>query len=259
MKKLLSVIFILLVILLVGCSGSNEVMTQKNKEELKAEIESVIQAQEKMKVELKDELKKEIKEELKKELKEELKKEFMNNEDLNNVAEQNTTEETEIEKEPIVLSVSMTKEDIIKKLGDDYTFETKEDGGYYMYYSNLAYDGINFTFYHNDKEFPANSNPDYIYITSNKYKYNYDFKIGDSALKALEYCEDNFENAYDHHGDRDIFDVFNYPEKNGVGKLENTGYVIRWQYDTQKDYQNKEQISKDDAKVKSISIFYFLD
>ena len=126
------------------------------------------------------------------------------------------------------------------------------------YYSSLKYDGISFTFYHDEKEVSTEAKPDSINITSNKYTYQYDFKIGDPALKAFEYCEKNYKNVIDHHNDVKIFDAFHFTEKNSNGVMEDTGYNVGWSYDNDEQYSSKSEIGED-VKIKGISIFYFID
>lgn len=188
MKKILSglLILVLMSTMLIGCSSDKSTASQKSEEELKAEIKAEMEAEEKLKNELEAKIRAEMEAENK---------------------EKEDTKEENKETAPIVLSALMTKDEIISKLGDKYTFETNDDGGYFTYYSILKYDDISFSFYHDTEKLSADKHPDSIQINSNKYTFNYDFKIGDPALKAFEYCEKHFKKAYDHHNDGDIYDI----------------------------------------------------
>lgn len=141
------------------------------------------------------------------------------------ISEDTTGETTEVnqddeeieEIEPIQLSYYMTKDEIINKLGEDYIFETDDDGGYFMYCSKLEYDGITFWFYHDDEEIASDQIPDYINYTSNKYTFDFDIQIGDNAREVFKYCENRYDHAENMHavGDEDacIYDTFLYEEE----------------------------------------------
>lgn len=249
MQKILSlfIVILLLLTIITGCSSP-----QKTEEELRAEIRKELESEEK------------IRKELEAEIRTELEAESQKMEEQGEAQKKESTPggQTTIEEiAPTVLSVFMTKDQIIEKLGQNYTFETIEDGGYYDYYSRLEYDGIVFNFSHNDKKFPTNQYPDSIMITSNKYRFNFDFKIGDTALKAIEYSEKNFENAYDFHNDVYMFDVFQYKEDNSPkGTTDGAfgGLRIRWFYSTSRSYSSKDEISED-VKIESIQIYAPMD
>jgi len=249
LKKFLSIfIFIPLVFTIItGCSSP-----QKTEEELKAEIRKEIEAEEKLRKELEAEISAEIEaESQKKEGQGEEQKEESTN------VGQTTTKEVAT----IILSAFMTKDQIKEKLGHNYTFETEEADGYTSYYSRLKYDGIEFSFGHDDKKLPTDQYPDFIRITSNNYKFNYDFNIGDSALDAIEYCEKNFENGYDRHSDSYMYDVFQYKEDNtpkGATDRDFDVLIIRWKYNTSESFYSKDEISQD-VKIESIDIFTPLD
>ncbi len=220
--------------LLIGCS-SNQPSEEELKEQIRAEME----------------LDQRLREELEAEIRAELEA------DKGNEGDQGDTEDEEPHGSPVVLSALMEIDDIKNTLGDDYTFETRVDGGYFEYWSTLEYDGISFTFAHDQEKLPYGSMPQGITITSNKYSFNYDFKIGDTALKAIEYCERNFENAYDHHNDEYIFDGFYYKEKDGSREID-TYLVLRLVYNTNVSYSEKSQLT-DDVKIQAVRLFLPLD
>ncbi|SET40266.1 hypothetical protein SAMN05660297_02284 [Natronincola peptidivorans] len=245
MKKLLSLFIVisLLFTIITGCSSP-----QKTEEELRAEIKAELEAEEKLRKELEAEIRAEL--EAEKQQKEEQKEE-------STPVGQTTIEEVT----PIALSVFMTKDQIIEKLGHNYTFETKEDGAYVDYRSILEYDGIEFYFGHNTKKLPADQYPSGITITSNKYRFSYDFNIGDPALKAIAYCEKNFENAEDFHGGGYIFDSFQYKEDNSPKGTTAGGFGglrMRFFYNTSRSYSSKDDMSED-VKIEEINIFAPMD
>lgn len=171
--------------------------------------------------------------------------------------------EKEIDKDkigPIQLSSKMTKEDIIDLLGNDYKIHKSINE---MYGGNsiiLDYEDIEFDFFHDSDEIPSDSLPATIKIKSNKYKYDYDVFIGDSAIEAIEKCEQSFENVINHHGleDQEIPDWFYYKEDEEVYNGKNGDYILTFEYDTGERYMDKNHIPKD-AKVTSIKLLGYYD
>lgn len=95
---------------------------------------------------------------------------------------------------PETIDIGMTKEEIIASLGQDYeedTFEDEMDGGTY---TSLKYDGVFITVDEYDGKVT------YICIDTNKVKGNFNVNVGDSALSALKYCEENYEKVENPHG-----------------------------------------------------------
>jgi hypothetical protein len=159
---------------------------------------------------------------------------------------------------PIVLSALMTKGEIINKLGTGYTFETTEENGYFTYSSSLKYEGITFDFLHDTEKLPEDKTPDNITITSDKYVFNFDFKVGESAQKAFDYCEKNFKHAYDMHMGQKIFDAFMYQEKESSGETVDTNMTLRWEYDKEGDFSSKSEV-RADAGIKAIQLIVLID
>ncbi len=156
---------------------------------------------------------------------------------------------------PTTLSVLMTQEDIIDLLGDDYNLETVKDDYMFNYISELSYEGILFLFCHEQEELTEDAQLCEIRITSNDYKFNYEMKVGDTALDAISKCEEVFENLYDYHNDKHRFDVFKYREKKSNGDFIDTSFVITWEYDTDDiHYESKEDVPQD-LRIKTIRIF----
>lgn len=185
-----------------------------------------------------------------------------NNEDVDNTGDENSadsevdeaedTEENDVE--PIELSYYMSKDEIIDLLGDDYTFETQDDGGYFMYFSTLAYDGIVFTYFHDEKEILPDNYPGNISIKSDKYKYDFDFRVGDAVEQAYEYCQSNLENMYDMHNDVNVDNSFIY-EENG----ESTGVILSFEYEGKGQEFGSVGEYDEDTKIQSINLMGFYD
>ncbi|AET69280.1 hypothetical protein Desor_3821 [Desulfosporosinus orientis DSM 765] len=179
-------------------------------------------------------------------------------------ASQKTEEElrAEIKEEmaasQIVLSALMTKDEIINKLGEGYTFETEQDNGYFTYCSSLKYEGITFDFFYDTEKLPEGKTPDVITIASDKYVFNYDFKVGEPAQKAFDYCEKNFKHAYDMHMGQNIFDAFLYKEKKSSGETVDTNMTLRWEYDKEGDFSSKREVPAD-AGIKTVQLIVPFD
>lgn len=156
--------------------------------------------------------------------------------------------------EPVELSFYMSKDEIIDLLGDDYTFETQDDGGYFMYYSTLSYDGIVFTYFHDEKEILPNNYPGNIRINSNKYKYDFEFRVGDAVKEAYEYCESNLENMYDMHNDVYVDDSFIYEEDG-----ESTGVILSFEYEGKGQEFGSVGEYDEDTRIQSINLMGFYD
>ncbi|MFP4457406.1 MAG: hypothetical protein ACLFPS_07080 [Clostridia bacterium] len=160
------------------------------------------------------------------------------------------------EEEPIntlYLSVFMTKKDVIELVGNDYSLTTEEEPGGMSYYSTLEYDGITFYYTHQEDELLDDAVADLIEITSNKYSYDFELEIGGSLLEAIGYCEKNFENTFDVHSGKEIFNMFNYTETQDDEK-EETGYVLRLEHDSEEYYESKEELTED-IKLNKVSLF----
>ncbi|QZY57247.1 hypothetical protein [Crassaminicella profunda] len=231
MKKIISLLLILILgLAVVGCS--KETATQKTEEELREEVKEEMEAEAK----LKEKLKKEIIAEMEKEKKEE-----------NNVALP--------KEEPILLSVKMTKDEIVENLGNNYTIDTIEDMDGYLD-TRIKYPDIIFTFEYIPEKLPGDAYPAFIEILSNKYQYNDDIKIGNHALDAIKYCENNFENVKNMHSakEEELPDWFIYKEKNSSGKCIDTQYVLSFTYNTGERYFSKDEIGKD-VIIESIRFF----
>lgn len=180
------------------------------------------------------------------------------NTDGSNKEQNENNEKEKVEIEPIKLSFYMTKDEIINKLGDDYDFTTEEDGGYFTYNSRLEYDGISFTYWHDNENVTGDRKSDWITIDSNQYTFNYDIKIGDNAREVLEYCQNKYDNAYDHHNDKDIFGMYKYTEEDNS---ENWS-VLSFSYSDQDlnlwECSSVEDIGEE-VTITGISIGYFVD
>lgn len=163
----------------------------------------------------------------------------------------------------IELSVKMTKEEIINKLGKEYKVEKNIDPMGEYNYIRIVYPDITFDFLllHGQDEAPLDALPSTIVISSDKYRYNYDVNIGDNALEAIEKCEKTFENLINIHGingDEESLDLFKYKEDDGSGQMVNTGYVLTFRYNTKERYSNKEDIGSD-VKVEHITLTREID
>lgn len=158
----------------------------------------------------------------------------------------------------IELSALMTMDEIINKIRDVYTLEMLQEGGYFNYSTKLAYPGIEFYFYHDEPMVASTSRPSYIYIESDRYRYNFDIPIGITALKAIEHCEKRFKNAWDWHNNVDIVDQFDYIEKLEDGTLVETYFRLRFQYNTS-DYHLSKNDIKSGTKVVGIDLFVPID
>jgi len=173
----------------------------------------------------------------------------------------NESKETNLEEETVntsYLSVYMTKGDIVESLGQEYNLVTEEEYGGVSYYSVLEYEGIALYYTHKEEELPEDAIADLIEITSNKYSYNFDLTIGNNLLSAIEQCEQKFENTFDVHTGKEIFNIFNYEEKNTEGDNAETGYVLRLDYESDQYYETKEEIPQN-LKLSKISLFVPLD
>jgi hypothetical protein len=266
MKRIFSALLVVVLVftMLAGCSSRKQTTGQKTEEELKAEVKAEMEAEARMK------------EELRKEIRSELEVQQKAGETASGQSKPNETSSTENKQKedaakndarqndkaeadsPIVLSVLMNKDEIINKLGKGYTFETKQEEGYFTYCSSLKYEGITFDFNYDTEELPEGKAPDNITITSDKYVFNYDFKVGEPAQKALDYCEKNFKHAYDMHMGQDIFDAFMYKEKKNSGETADTNMVLRWEYDKEGDFSSKSEVPAD-AGIKSVQLFIPID
>ena len=173
----------------------------------------------------------------------------------------NKSKETSSQEEPVdtsYLSIYMTKGDIVESLGQEYNLVTEEEYGGVSYYSVLEYEGIALYYTHKEEELPEDAIADLIEITSNKYSYNFDLTIGNNLLSAIEQCEQKFENTFDVHTGKEIFNIFNYEEKNTEGDNAETGYVLRLDYESDQYYETKEEIPQN-LKLSRISLFVPLD
>lgn len=146
----------------------------------------------------------------------------------------------EEEKGKIVLSVFMTKDEIIEKLGDDYEFETNEDDSHTKYHSILKYEGLTIHYHYDSEVMPEDMLPETIELESNDYTYNFDLKLGDNALKILRYLGTKFDKYYDPHRDGYAFDIFEYREKTELGSVKDTDYLLKMIYEDGEFYDNKE-------------------
>ncbi|MFP4457226.1 MAG: hypothetical protein ACLFPS_06160 [Clostridia bacterium] len=152
---------------------------------------------------------------------------------------------SEEEEEKIVLSVFMTKDEIIDKLGEDYEYETIEDDSHTKYHSILKYEGLTIHYHYDSEEMPDNILPETIELKSNKYTYNFDLELGDNALKILRYLGTKFDKYYDPHKDEHAFDIFEYREKTELGSVKDTDYLLKMIYENGEFYDSKEMIPKD--------------
>ncbi|MCT4618278.1 MAG: hypothetical protein N4A62_02705 [Marinisporobacter sp.] len=234
MKKIISLLLsLVLVLTIVGCS--KQTATQKTEEELREEVKAEMEAEAK----LKEELKKEILAEIEKEKKEK-----------NDVAV--------LEEALISLSVKMTKDEIIEKLGNDYKIEKGINPMDDSFATKIKYTDITFSFLHASEELSGDAYPSHIDIFSNKYKYNDAIKIGENALEGIAYCENNYENVVNMHSGKELPDWFMYKEKNESGQLIDTKYVLAFTYNTGGRYFSKDEIGKD-VVIESIQIFCEMD
>ena len=166
-------------------------------------------------------------------------------------ADDTTNEIQDTEKGPIEVDVNWTKDEITNALGEDYTFETHEDGAYFLYYSMLEYDDLYFYFYHDTETVPSDAAANLMGIKSNKYKVkDLDVEVGDSYKEAWEYCDANFKHAYDHHSDEDVFDRFYYKD---------TYYWTYFGNDKDYQYMTQEEIDTVDSTITYIELFAPVD
>lgn len=161
----------------------------------------------------------------------------------------------EIDKE-MILSASMTKEDILIIFGNEYD-ESEEyndmDGSTII---TMIYPGIEFSFSHYSKEIPLDLLPNEILVTSNEYRYQYDVSIGETALEAISKCEKKFDKMINPHGgpDEEIVDWFIYKEKNAQGQTIDNGYILSFDYNTGARYFDIEEFT-DHVLVTGIKLF----
>lgn len=153
------------------------------------------------------------------------------------------------------LSLAMTKEDIINHFGEDYIFESYTNEMNDSTMSVLKYKDIEFEFEHYTEIASLDSIPALIMIKTNKYKYNYDVNIGDSALQAISKCEKTFDNALNYHGEENekLPDWFIYKEYNKSGEIIAHEYTLAFRYNTGERYFSKDEIS-DDVIIESIML-----
>lgn len=138
------------------------------------------------------------------------------------------------------INIGMTKEEIINILGMDYeekTIENEIEGGYDTY---LTYDGVTICL---SEEGTVN----YITISTNKVSGNFDINVGNSALEALQYCEENFKNVMNPHGMENevLFGIFEFEDGISLGLTFNKYGNI-----------NSMEDVKEDTVVQEIRIFY---
>lgn len=157
--------------------------------------------------------------------------------------------------EAIELSLKMTKEDIFALLGNEYETYTTFNDMDGVNVTSLDYSDIVFEFFHDSNDIPPDTIPTNIIINSNRYKYNYDVKIGDSALEAIAKCEQSLENLINPHGfeDEELPDWFLYKEDTELYNMLNGDYILTFEYDSGERYFDKNEIPKD-VKVASIKL-----
>lgn len=158
------------------------------------------------------------------------------------------------EQEKIVLSVFMTKDEIIEKLGDDYEFETVESDSHTKYHSTLKYEGLTFHYHYETEDMPKDLLPQTIELRSNDYTYNFDLEIGDDAKKIVRYLSTKFDEYFDQNRDDFVFDLFEYREKTDLGSVVDTEYLLKVEYSIDNNYSNREDIGED-VTIDGIIIF----
>ncbi|QOR34655.1 hypothetical protein IMX26_14435 [Clostridium sp. 'deep sea'] len=160
-------------------------------------------------------------------------------------------------KNVITLSMFMTKKDIIEALGEDYEEKTSY-GDYVGQYTELIYDGISLIFTHENGELSEFKTIDSAYITSNKYTFSNQFTVGENALNAIKKCSNIYENAYTHHQDKYLVDIFDYKECNKKGDLIKTKFSIKFEYNLGSGYESLTEFPHNET-IKTIFIFEVLD
>jgi len=158
------------------------------------------------------------------------------------------------EQDKIVLSVFMTKDEIIEKLGDDYEYETVEGDSHTKYHSTLKYEGLTFHYHYETEEMPKDLLPQTIELRSNSYTYNFDLEIGDDAKKTVRYLSTKFDEYFDQNRDDFVFDLFEYRERTDLGSVVDTDYLLKVEYSIDNNYSNREDIGED-VTVDGIIIF----
>ncbi len=158
------------------------------------------------------------------------------------------------EQEKTVLSVFMTKDEIIEKLGDDYEYETTEDDESNEYNSILKYEGLTIHYYYETKEMPQDLLPQRIELKSNDYTYNFDLELGDDARKIVRYLSTKFDRYFDLSKDDFVFDLFEYREKTRLGSVVDTDYLLKVIYSENNNYTSREDIGED-VTIDAIILF----
>ncbi len=159
----------------------------------------------------------------------------------------------EEDKDKIALSVFMTKDEIINKLGEDYTIITEEGMSHTDFHTKLEYDGITFHYYHDEEVMPESLLPGNILLESNDYTYNFDIELEANALSLIRYFRTQFDRYFDIHRGDFAFDLFKYRERRN-GTVVDTDYIIKLIYEDGEFYISRDEISSD-LKVVAISIF----
>lgn len=148
------------------------------------------------------------------------------------------------ESDEIEMSVTMTKEDIINMLGNNYQTTNSIDEMNDSNLTTIIYPGISFQFSHDGVDVPAGSYPSAIEIISPLYRYNMASYVGANALDAINACENVFENVINIHAEvenQELPDWFIYGES-ASGSIAVPVYVLAFQYDTGQRYFNKQDI-----------------
>jgi hypothetical protein len=162
-----------------------------------------------------------------------------------------TTDEEEEGK--VVLSVFMTKQEIIKKLGEEYTLITEEGTSHNNYHTKLQYESVVFHYYHEEEEMAGDLLPETILLTGNDYTYNFDIEIGTSARDIIRSFRLQFDRYYDMHRGDIAFDIFKYRERRN-GAVVDTNYLVQPVYEDDRYYESIDDISSE-LKVVGIKIF----
>ena len=177
---------------------------------------------------------------------------------ISNVKVISTTNQPQDPNKPICLSVFMTKAEILKLLGDNYSFTTEKDESGTNYYSTLSYKDLYFGFNHKEETCPQNITPSTIITVSKKYTFSNGFTIGTNSIEALNKCEQLFNSTLNELNNTYFFDIFDYKEFNENKELVNTNFKIRFEYTSDKYFESKDVMDKESA-IELIHLFSMSD
>ncbi|QRN86712.1 hypothetical protein JR334_05785 [Clostridia bacterium] len=157
------------------------------------------------------------------------------------------------------ISAVLTQKEVTELLGADFQIETKEDGGYYDYYTTMTYDGITFGYAHNRYPFSDVNVADYVQITSDRYSLSaLSAQVGDLAKPVLKYCDQNFDLMYDRHNEKEVYGNYLYFEEGKSTPGGRTTWLLSFEFDQDVELTSYDQLP-DDLRITEIHLWTELD